>query len=87
MIELMEKVDDHWYFAANADLGTEGLILIADLNVVKRLPGKTTVEGFEDGPCAVATHSFEGREFFGRLKHMVVMCGWAGLVQSLCTYV
>ncbi len=63
MIELIDKVDDYWYYAANADTGLcEGLIQASDINIVKRIPGKTTVEGFEDGPCAVATHKFEGRE-------------------------
>ena len=62
MIELVEKVDENWYFAANADLGLcEGLILANHLKIVKRLPGQDTVAGFEEGPCAVATHDFQGR--------------------------
>lgn len=61
MIELIEEVDKNWYFAANADLDMyEGLIPISHLRIVKRLPGKNTVEGFEEGPCAVATSDFEG---------------------------
>lgn len=60
VIELVEKVDEHWYFAANADLDMcEGLVLAKNLKIVKRLPGQDTVAGFEDGPCAVATHDFQ----------------------------
>ena len=63
VIELIEKVDEHWYFAANADLDlSEGLILANHIKIVKRLPGQDKVAGFEDGPCAVATHDFEGRK-------------------------
>lgn len=40
----------------------EGLIQKGHLDIVKRLPGQATVEGFEDGPCAVATNTFEGRK-------------------------
>ena len=69
MIELIEKVDDNWYFAANADLDLcQGLILCSHLKIVKRLPGQDTVAGFEDGPCAVATHDFEGRMFSNFLQ-------------------
>ena len=38
----------------------EGLVLARDLKIVKRLPGQDTVAGFEEGPCAVATHDFQG---------------------------
>ena len=63
VIELIEKVDENWFYAANADLNLcEGLVQAGHLDVVKRLPGQTTVEGFEDGPCAVATNTFEGRK-------------------------
>lgn len=61
MIELIEKVDEYWYFAANADMDMcEGLVLAKHLKIVKRLPGQDMVAGFEDGPCAVATHDFQG---------------------------
>eukprot|EP00731_Ephydatia_muelleri_P027528 Em0019g401a len=30
------------------------------LKIVKKLPGSDKVEGFEEGPCAVATHDFTG---------------------------
>ena len=30
---------------------------------MKKLPGSDKVEGFEEGPCAVATHDFTGSEF------------------------
>ena len=89
MIELIEKVDEHWYYATNADTGfCEGLVLATELNIIKRLPGKTTVEGFDDGPCAVATHAFEGREF-RRCLQLVWQAYWTysqvggGLRQSL----
>ena len=63
MIELIEKIDDHWYYARNTDLELqEGLVLASSLHIVKRLPGQDTVAGFEDGPCAVATHEFVGRK-------------------------
>ena len=63
MIELIEKLDDHWFYAANADLNLcEGLVPKTHIKIIKRLPGETTVAGFEDGPCAVAIHTFEGRE-------------------------
>lgn len=61
VIELIEKVDEHWYFAANADTDMcEGLVLANQLQIVKRLPGQDAVAGFEDGPCAVATYDFQG---------------------------
>ena len=63
MIELIEKVDDYWFFARNADLEMhEGLILASNLNIVKRLPGQDKVAGFEEGPCAVALHDFDARK-------------------------
>ena len=49
----------------------EGLILGSDLNIVKRLPGQDTVAGFEEGPCAIATHEFHGREYMGQLLRTV----------------
>ena len=64
VIELIEQVDEHWYYARNADCDMEeGLILGSDLNIVKRLPGQDTVAGFEEGPCAIALHEFHGREY------------------------
>ena len=63
MIEFIEKMDDNWYYARNADLDMqEGLILIKNLKVIKKLPGSNLVKGFEDGPCAVAMHAFDARE-------------------------
>lgn len=67
MIELIEKVDEHWYFAANADTDMcEGLVQARQLKIIKRLPGQDTVAGFEEGPCAVAMHDFQGGEEGGR---------------------
>ena len=61
MIELIEKVDDNWYYAANADMDMcEGLVQARHLQIIKRLPGQDMVAGFEEGPCAVATHDFNG---------------------------
>ena len=53
-------MDDHWYFARNASQrdGPEGMVLASRVGVVKRIPGQETVSGFEEGPCAVATHDF-----------------------------
>ena len=63
MIELIEKVDANWYYARNADLEMqEGLILIRNLKVIKKLPGSNTVQGFEDGPCAIAKFTFDARK-------------------------
>ncbi len=63
MIELIEHVDEYWYVARNADDGTVGLVKARDLKIVKRLPGEDTVEGFEEGPCAVAMHEFIARKW------------------------
>ena len=64
MIELVEKIDDHWFLARNADLEmTEGLVLAINLTIVKRLPGQDKVAGFEEGPCAVAMHDFDARKY------------------------
>ena len=62
MIELIERVDKYWFYARNADLEMqEGVVPARDLRIVKRLPGESAVEGFEEGPCAVAMHQFHGR--------------------------
>ena len=64
MIELIERVDDNWFFARNADLEMlEGVIPARDLRIVRKLPGESLVSGFEDGPCAVAMHTFQGRKY------------------------
>ena len=56
-------MDGNWFYARNADLEMcEGMVPARDLHVVKRLPGESTVSGFEEGPCAVATFTFKGRE-------------------------
>lgn len=61
VIELIERIDKNWFFARNADLGmVEGAIPARDMRIVKGLPGQSTVAGFEEGPCAVAMHSFSG---------------------------
>lgn len=61
VIELIERIDHNWFFARNADLEmTEGVIPARDIRIVKGLPGENTVAGFEEGPCAVATHTFNG---------------------------
>ena len=61
MIELIEHVDSSWYLARNVDAGmTEGMVHKRNLRIVKRLPGEDKVAGFEEGPCAVATHDFQG---------------------------
>ena len=63
VIELIERIDRNWFFARNADLGmTEGAIPARDIRIVKGLPGENTVAGFEEGPCAVAMHTFNGGE-------------------------
>ena len=70
VIELIEKIDDYWFHARNADLDMhEGLILASNLNIVKRLPGQDKVAGFEEGPCAVAMHDFEARESSSVICH------------------
>lgn len=61
VIELIERIDQHWFFGRNADLGmTEGIIPARDLRIVKGLQGENKVRGFEEGPCAVAMHTFNG---------------------------
>ena len=74
MIELVEHVDSSWYLARNADAGMqEGMVHTRNLRIVKRLPGEDMVAGFEEGPCAVATHDFQGgRLMIGRLYLPVV---------------
>jgi len=63
VIEFIEKVDDHWYYARNADLELqEGLVLANNLKIIKKLPGANTVQGFEDGPCAIAKFDFDARK-------------------------
>ena len=63
MIELIERIDQHWFFARNADLEmSEGVLPSRDMRIVKKLPGESTVAGFEEGPCAVAMHTFQGRK-------------------------
>ena len=75
MIEFIEKVDDNWYFARNADMDLhEGLVLIRNLKVIKKLPGSNTVKGFEDGPCAIAMHSFAGRKSMYMNKVNIASC-------------
>ena len=65
MIELIERLDKYWFYARNADLEmTEGAVPARDLRIVKRLPGESTVSGFEEGPCAVATYTFQGRKSY-----------------------
>ena len=78
-MELIEHVDEYWYYARNADNGLqEGMVQKRDLKIVMRLPGEDVVSGFEEGPCAVATHDFMGRTlpftghmlpFMGRTLH------------------
>ena len=44
VIELIEKIDDHWYYACNADNDMqEGLILAKEMKIIKRLPGQDKV--------------------------------------------
>ena len=63
VIELIEKVDNDWFYARNADLEMcEGMIPARDLRLVRKLAGESTVSGFEEGPCAVAMFTFQGRE-------------------------
>ena len=63
VIELIERVDRVWFYARNADLEMcEGMIPSRDLGVVRKLAGESTVSGFEEGPCAVAMFTFQGRE-------------------------
>ena len=41
---LIEKVDEHWYWACNCDNDNEeGVVLGRNLKIVKRLPGSDTV--------------------------------------------
>jgi hypothetical protein len=62
VIELIERVDRDWFYARNADLEMcEGMIPARDLRVVRKLPGESTVSGFEEGPCAVASFTFRGK--------------------------
>lgn len=69
MIELIERVDSHWFYARNVDLDMcEGMIPARDLRVVRKLAGESTVSGFEDGPCAVAMSTFQGRKSTHSLK-------------------
>ena len=64
LIVLLAKVDSNWYRAVNTEADdAEGLIKASHLKIVKKLPGSDKVEGFEEGPCAVATHDFTGSEF------------------------
>lgn len=64
MIEFIEKVDTNWYYARNVDLDMhEGLVLIRNLKIIKKLPGSNTVQGFEDGPCAIAKFTFDARKY------------------------
>ena len=61
MIELIEHVDSSWYLAQNVDADMkQGMVHARNLNIIKRLPGEDKVAGFEEGPCAVATHDFQG---------------------------
>lgn len=58
---LLEKVDSNWYKAINTDGDdVEGMIKASHIKIVKKLPGSDKVQGFEEGPCAVATHDFTG---------------------------
>ena len=43
VIELIEKLDDYWYLAHNADTGQEGMILAKEMKIVKNLPGQDKV--------------------------------------------
>ncbi|CAI8050943.1 SH3 domain-containing protein 19 [Geodia barretti] len=62
VIELIEKVDNDWFYARNADLEMcEGMIPARDLRLVRKLAGESTVSGFEEGPCAVAMFTFQGQ--------------------------
>ena len=75
MIELLEKVDENWYYARNTDTGLQdGLILARSMNIIKRLPGQDTVAGFDDGPCAVAMHDFIGRKTLCQMCYVVYTC-------------
>lgn len=70
----MDKVDEYWFYARNADLDMhEGLILASNINIVKRLPGQDKVAGFEEGPCAVAMHDFNARKY-STLLFVLVSC-------------
>ena len=61
LIVLLEKVDSNWYRAVNTDADdAEGMVKTSHLKVLKKLPGSDKVQGFEEGPCAVATHDFTG---------------------------
>ena len=65
VIELIERLDKYWFYARNADLEmTEGAVPARDLRIVKGLPGESTVSGFEEGPCAIATYTFQGRKSY-----------------------
>ena len=49
MIELIEHIDDYWYYGRNADNNDqEGLILAKSMKIVKRLPGEDTVVSGEE---------------------------------------
>ena len=70
MIELIERLDKYWFYARNADLEmTEGAVPARDLRIVKGLPGESTVSGFEEGPCAIATYTFQGRKSYWDVLH------------------
>ena len=44
VIELIENIDDYWYLARNVDNDNqEGLILVNDMKIIKRLPGEDKV--------------------------------------------
>ena len=41
LIELIERVDDHWLYACNVDYDCkEGMVLEKYLKIIKRLPGE-----------------------------------------------
>ena len=61
---LLEKVDSTWFKAINTDAeDAEGLVKASHLKILKKLPGSDKVQGFEEGPCAVAIHDFRGGGF------------------------
>ena len=69
---LVEKVDSNWYKAVNTDADdAEGMVKASHLKILKKLPGSDKVQGFEEGPCAVATHDFSGGKVLGRRGGLV----------------
>lgn len=61
LIELIERVDDHWFYACNVDDDCkEGMVLEKYLKIIKRLPGEDKLSYLNELPSAVAMFDFEG---------------------------